>query len=437
MKQKNKNKIIRTSRHNLSYSNIAKSTNLNNFINEYTNAVRIYTDYIWNNDIHWTSTHKHEDEDIILHHLFSLEKESYECSSFLDYKIITFSTKLSARALSSAITQACGIIKAHSNKLQKMLNKLNWLTQTGKSEKSIEKYKERIHNIKKTESIELKNIYPELSSKCCEFISDNRHFNGWIHLKSIGEEFGHIYLPVNFHKHSNKLMNSFDMMTSFLIYPTYVDIRWEKPVIMRKSGITVGADPGINRLCSFSHIENQDSDDYKNCLNKISKKRKNSNSYKKAIKYRKIIVNNFINNIDLSDVKEINFEDNSTIHHKNYKGRFLSHYAYAEIKQKIETIAIENGVRFQLQGNVYKSQRCSNCGWTQKSNRDNTLFICKHCGLTIDADFNASINQTHKLAAIPSGLRVLNLGKLGFFWKPQGLFSLDDQELRIPDSSLL
>jgi transposase len=429
-------KIIRTSKHTIKYSNTNKLNKLSDFISEYANAVKLYVDYFWNNDIHWFSIHKSDNEEIKIHHIFSINKELYDCPSMFDYNCITFQTKLSARALSSAITQACGIVKSHSSKLQKMSDKLDWMIKTNKSDYSINKYKERINNIKKIDSISLNNIYPELSSKCCSFISDNRYFNGWIKLSSIGDSFGHIYIPIKFHQHSIKLSQSFGMMSSFLICSDHIDIRWNKSVNKKTDGIIIGADPGVNRICSFSHINNFDSDEYKQSLKKIARKRKNSISYKKAIKHRKIIVNHFINNINLSNVKQINLENNSDIHYKNYKGRFLSHYSYSEIKNKIETIAIEQGVLVQLQGSCYKSQRCSNCGWTQKSNRIGKLFKCKHCNFSIDADFNSSINQTHKLVIIPLELLNAKLNRSGFFWNSSGLFSLDGQELRIPDSSL-
>lgn len=427
--KKNKNQIIKSSMHTTKFSNTHKIIELNNFIDEYSNAIKQYVDFIWNNEIHWTDNKNIE-------HIFSLKKESYDLGNFLDYKITSFDTALSARALSSAITQAIGIIKSHSNKILKMHGKLEWMQKTNKTENKIEKYKERIKKIKEVESIDLKNIHPELSSKCCSFIQDNRHFNGWIKLSALGESFNNILIPIKFHQHSNELKQSFEMMTSFCISPASIDIRWNRAKTHQSKGLIVGADPGANRICTFSHLDNPDNNEYKECLKKIARKRKNSKAYKNAIKQRKTIVNNFLNNIDLSNVKQINLEDNSTIHYKNYKGRFLSHYSYGEIKNKINSIASEQGVLVQMQSSYYKSQRCSNCGWTQKKNRNGQLFHCPKCHLQIDSDVNSSINQTCKLFSLPTAVKEMKLNISGFFWNPENILNEFGTEFRVPYSTL-
>lgn len=429
MKRK-KNQLIRSSMHATKFSNTNKIEKLNEFIEDNANAVREYTKYIWNNEIRWIDNKG-------LEHVFSLEKESYDLGSHIDYNAIKFNTKLSARALCSASNQAVGIVKSHSNKIIAMNEKLEWMEKTGKTEAKIEKYKARIQRLKNVEKIDLKNIYPELSSKCCDFIEDERYFNGWIELHSIGEYYGKILIPIKFHQHSNKLKEEFEMMTSFLIAPDSIMIRWTKDKAHKKSeGLVVGADPGANRVCTFSHIENEDNDEYKDCLKKISNKTKNSEAYKKAIKQRGNIVNKFINNIDFSEVKQINLEDNSTIHYKNYKGQFLSHYAYGEIKNKINSVAAEQGVLVSLQSSFYKSQRCSNCGWTQKKNRSGKNFRCCQCGLQIDADVNSSINQTCTLTSLPCAVKELKVNIRGFYWNSKGVFELTGTEFRVPYSTI-
>ena len=42
---------------------------------------------------------------------------------------------------------------------------------------------------------------------------------------------------------------------------------------------------------------------------------------------------------------------------------------------------------------AYTSQKCSECGYTDKLNRENqATFLCKQCGHTMNADLNAAIN---------------------------------------------
>jgi len=55
--------------------------------------------------------------------------------------------------------------------------------------------------------------------------------------------------------------------------------------------------------------------------------------------------------------------------------------------------------------------------------------MCKHCGNTIDADYNASLNHIVDIPEIPYILRKMNLNRTGFFWKENGFFDLSGTSL--------
>ena len=65
---------------------------------------------------------------------------------------------------------------------------------------------------------------------------------------------------------------------------------------------------------------------------------------------------------------------------------------------------------------VYTSQRCSQCGWTRKSNRKKKKLVCTKCGYTDDADHNASINISLDLPEIVLKERLLQKNRVGFYW---------------------
>ena len=105
-----KKEIVRTTKHNYGFSaNTEKQIKLYDFLSEHKRALQIYIDYLFNNTIIYNKKEIRNIE-------FSLQKELYQAPSMLDYKIVVFETTLSARALSSAMTQACGIIKGIANK---------------------------------------------------------------------------------------------------------------------------------------------------------------------------------------------------------------------------------------------------------------------------------------------------------------------------------
>ena len=115
--------------------------------------------------------------------------------------------------------------------------------------------------------------------------------------------------------------------------------------------------------------------------------------------------------------------------------RFLSHWTYTTIRDKISDICDLSGIKFVESSNVYRSQRCSHCGFVHKSNRKGKGFVCRHCGFTYDADINSALNHQADLVELPFGIRHLKLNKSGFFWKEFGLFDINDQELIVPDVS--
>ena len=112
--------------------------------------------------------------------------------------------------------------------------------------------------------------------------------------------------------------------------------------------------------------------------------------------------------------------------------RFLSHWTYPLIKQKLTSISETEGFRIVEVDSQYRSQRCSNCGWVRKANRRQKLFSCNRCNFVSDADLNASLNLRLDLFEIPKKVRLRKLNRDGFYWNSEGLF-LVNQERIVPD----
>ena len=68
-------------------------------------------------------------------------------------------------------------------------------------------------------------------------------------------------------------------------------------------------------------------------------------------------------------------------------------WAYYDLQEKIQYKADMQGLKVRYINPAYTSQKCSKCGYTDKENRlGQSKFICKNCGLIINADYNASLN---------------------------------------------
>ncbi len=75
------------------------------------------------------------------------------------------------------------------------------------------------------------------------------------------------------------------------------------------------------------------------------------------------------------------------------KQRTIVHsWAFGQLQNFIEYKAIGKGLIATYVDPRYTSQRCSKCGFVHRSNRNSHQFICKECGYTANADYNASCN---------------------------------------------
>lgn len=107
-------KIVRSSRHFFSHNNKIKTQFISQFLDEYRYAVQQFIDFLWNNPIEWTT----KNNEILTLDINNLK---LECPPVLNYDVISFPTQLSARALSSAATQALAIVKSKTNDVRKRL----------------------------------------------------------------------------------------------------------------------------------------------------------------------------------------------------------------------------------------------------------------------------------------------------------------------------
>lgn len=73
--------------------------------------------------------------------------------------------------------------------------------------------------------------------------------------------------------------------------------------------------------------------------------------------------------------------------------RILSNWSYYELQNMVEYKAKRENIKVRYVKPEYTSQKCSFCGYVSEENRENqSKFICKKCGFTTNADYNASQN---------------------------------------------
>lgn len=390
--------MFRSTRHHILDANLSKISSYKAFIEEYSRVAKLVVDQVW-----------------------AKLPEDLNVPRYLNYKDFSVETNLSARVLSSIATQVSGIIRAVVAKQRRRL----WVQKNKNTKVTSVKFSKPV----------LDFIAPELSSKCCDIQkSEKGKFWGFLRLKSLGKDYGSINIPiiriprmgdvpkagVKFFKHSLQLV-------------------WEIPNTPAAKGDKIlGADTGLKTVLTLSDgqatpLTCPHGHTYESILATLSRKKKGSAAFKKEVHHRKNFVNWSINQLDFQGVKEVRLEKVTNIRYKRQSSRKLSHWSNPEIRDKIKRRCEELEVPIIEQSCAYRSQRCSQCGNVRKANRKGKLYVCNSCGFSADADFNAATNHSIDLPPLSKDFAgpKFNLGK-GFFWKPNGIFTFDGAELRVP-----
>jgi IS605 OrfB family transposase len=126
-------------------------------------------------------------------------------------------------------------------------------------------------------------------------------------------------------------------------------------------------------------------------LQKINKK---ENRFRRDVNHRvsKKIVSPLSpgTTIVLEDLK--NIRDNSKKFRKEQK-YWINGWSFFQLESFLTYKALEKGCFVDFVDARYTSQKCSVCGHIKKSNRaKQSLFRCKHCGFSLNADLNAARN---------------------------------------------
>jgi hypothetical protein len=423
--------VIKSTKHFLKETNQGKISDLTLLVKEYRRVAKVILEDVWYNSYSWIT----EKDGVIENHTFNVSQNKLEHPKFLNYKDFNLETKLSARMLSSLVTQLCGILGASVEKQRKRLYIREKIAAEGGKTTLLDR--KILQNIPVLPNLD--NVNMELSSKCAEFIKTEGHFGGFVKLKSLGFCEA-ICLPIKFHK-MNKKYESWEMKGSFLISDKVVNLRFfkEDPEL-RTEGSIIGGDQGLKTCLTLSDDQITKSQptpnpnvshDLESIIRKMCRKKKGSRAFKKLQDQRKNYIHWSLNQLNLEGVKEVRFEKIWNIGFRKSRSKLLSHWTNTIIRDGFEDICNQNGVRFVEVESAYKSQRCWSCGLVKKSSRKGKLFKCS-CGHVMDADSNSSKNQPLNLPPITFEFRKLKLNVKGFYWLETGIFDLNGVEIRVP-----
>jgi len=236
------------------------------------------------------------------------------------------------------------------------------------------------------------------------------HFDYAVHLTGSGAP--RLTLPVHSTRHLNGLLE-----TGWTLAKTarlgwrkgrlFVECLLEKArPALKTAGKVVGMDSNYKHGLVFSDGQTTGDTAY-HTIQGFAKRQKHTHAQIKSL------MGQAVKQIDFSTMRVLCIEDLK--HVKAFtRGTFprrlnrrLSHWLYNFLAEKLAHCCQEHGIRFERKAPWKTSQFCRFCQKWDRRNRRGDLFVCRMCGHTDHADFNAAHNLAFLGLAESYGIRSL------------------------------
>lgn len=389
--------MVRSSKISFKWANSSKKDTVLRFISAYSKVVQDFVDILWSRD---------------------------KCPALpgRDITSLVYPDGLSARAVQAAAKQASAIVRGAKAKHSRRLYVLRKLKEEGDTA-GVKRLEATIRK-NPVGKPELKSVCPELDARFCKIdLSPDNSFEMWVTLGSLGRSFGKIELPFQRNRHFNKMLSRGTIKGGVRLSSSGVTFMFELPDPEPAAGGTVGIDIGHTAIISTSSgaqsLPNKHGHNLETISRVLCRKKKGSKAFRRAQTHRDNYINWSINRLDLKGVAIVVRENIKDLRRGRRSSRALSHWTYPAIVDKLESRCAELGVLVRTVEPAYTSQRCHECGFTRKSNRRGSVFKCRECGHTADADINAARNIA--ICLPPSGVdRRSKINRTGFYWFASG-----------------
>jgi IS605 OrfB family transposase len=234
-------------------------------------------------------------------------------------------------------------------------------------------------------------------------------FDLWLELRSIGNKVA-IDIPIQKHKHFNRLEAKGKRLNSYIITPRYVQFVFEVETGAKKDGKqAIGVDTGINALATLSTGE-QLGTDIKPLIERIKRCSHGSMGQQRAKRALRQRMDEVAKEVaGKADV--IVVENLKNICHRTKLKRRLSknmrrsigtwnvRYWLNRLQQDCEW----SRASFRSVWPMNSSIECHACHHINRGNRVGELFRCLGCGHQGNADYNASENLVDRFLTGPYG----------------------------------
>ncbi len=229
-------------------------------------------------------------------------------------------------------------------------------------------------------------------------------FDLWLKLSSLGNK-QIIWIPLKKHKHFNKLAACGKLASSVVITPHYIQFSFEietgTKVKATAPARMIGLDAGIKSLlvssneCHYGIDVEYDIDRINRCQHGSAHQKSLRRSLKQKMDY---CVKQFFHNeqpelVVVERLRDLNRGTRKRKRLARKTRRTLGAWVYRYLLDRIQQYCEWNRVSFRSVHPAYTSQRCHVCGHTERRNRaTQSMFQCRECDYTGNADFNAACN---------------------------------------------
>ena len=382
--------MLRTSKHILKYQTTHKTNILDQIYDDYKSCLQYYIDLILTEQLPLKKFLSTKDLPIYS----NLDKSHWRAACYKQAsEIVRSNIKYQSNKRYKRYKKVYAYFKKHNRQILFLSKKFKELN-----------LKSIINHIK----IEMGNISINLDANITN-TEKSFHFDEFIRITTpyLKEDnkiwYQTIKIPLKHHKQSNKY-KKWNRKSTIQLSKTndnfYISLFYEKdqPNIKSK-GSNLGLDCGYKKLIAAS--DNQIiGKEMERLYLSISRKQQGSKNFKQSLTERDKLINQYCNELDLSNINHLIVEDLKNVKHKSkFSKKFnnkLQRWSYVKTLTKLERLCEENGVQFTKVNPAYTSQTCSSCETIDKTNRKGEVYQCNVCSLEIDADINAAINILHR-----------------------------------------
>jgi predicted Zn-ribbon and HTH transcriptional regulator len=273
------------------------------------------------------------------------------------------------------------------------------------------------------------NVNPEIPPKHIEiFENDNpdsyfTHYVKLINLTDVRNQ--NKLIPIRLNAMDEEYTKKgYERLNSVLLGKDKVDLRYKLNPKEKENLPTekVGCDMGVRKILTTSKGEfckvSKDGKTFEMLDEKISRRIKGSKGYIQALREMECYMQEIIGELDFSKFYEVRLEHNKGL--KKNTGNSNHHWVTQTIVNKLKKVCQDDQVGYTLTCPPYKSQRCVECGFVHRKNRNKELFKCLNCHHEADADVNSAGNNEEDLPYDGLWSIAKSAKDSGFFWLKSG-----------------